>query len=180
MTDLPLPLVARGKVRELYAVDDEHLLLVASDRLSAYDVVLPTAVPDKGAVLTGLSVWWFEQLADLVPGHLVTARVSEMPAVLHPHEQQLRGRSMLCRRLDMVPVECVARGYLTGSGLADYRRTGGICGEPLVRASRTGRGCPSRSSPRPPRPPSATTTRTSPTTRSWPRSARSWPRSSAG
>jgi hypothetical protein len=79
-TDLPLPLVARGKVRELYAVDDDHLLLVASDRLSAYDVVLPTAVPDKGAVLTGLSVWWFEQLADLVPGHLVTARVSEMPA----------------------------------------------------------------------------------------------------
>jgi phosphoribosylaminoimidazole-succinocarboxamide synthase len=132
VSDLPLPLVARGKVRELYAVDDEHLLLVASDRLSAYDVVLPTAVPDKGAVLTGLSVWWFEQLADLVPGHLVTARVGEMPAVLHPYEEQLRGRSMLCRRLDMVPVECVARGYLTGSGLADYRRTGGICGEPLV------------------------------------------------
>ena len=132
MTDLPLPLVARGKVRELYAVDDDHLLLVASDRLSAYDVVLPTAVPDKGAVLTGLSVWWFEQLADLVPGHLVTARVREMPAVLHPYEEQLRGRSMLCRRLDMVQVECVARGYLTGSGLADYRRTGGICGEPLV------------------------------------------------
>jgi phosphoribosylaminoimidazole-succinocarboxamide synthase len=142
MTDLPLPLVARGKVRELYAVDDEHLLLVASDRLSAYDVVLPTAVPDKGAVLTGLSVWWFEQLADLVPGHLVTARVSEMPAVLHPHEQQLRGRSMLCRRLDMVPVECVARGYLTGSGLADYRRTGGICGEPLPAGLQDGSRLP--------------------------------------
>ena len=132
MSELPLPLVARGKVRDLYAVDDEHLLLVASDRLSAYDVVLPTPVPDKGAVLTGLSVWWFEQLADLVPGHLVTARVSEMPAALHPYEEQLRGRSMLCRRLEMVPVECVARGYLTGSGLADYRSTGGICGEPLA------------------------------------------------
>ena len=131
LTGLPLPLVARGKVRELYAVDDEHLLLVASDRLSAYDVVLPTAVPDKGAVLTGLSVWWFEQLADLVPGHLVTARVREMPPVLHPFEESLRGRSMLCRRLDMVPVECVARGYLTGSGLADYRRTGEVCGVPL-------------------------------------------------
>ena len=129
---LPLPLVARGKVRDLYAVDDDHLLLVASDRLSAYDVVLPTTVPDKGAVLTGLSVWWFDQLADLVPGHLVTARVSEMPAVLQPHAEQLRGRSMLCRRLEMVPVECVARGYLTGSGLADYRASGGICGEPLV------------------------------------------------
>ena len=131
MTGLPLPLVARGKVRELYAVDDEHLLLVASDRLSAYDVVLPTAVPDKGAVLTGLSVWWFAQLADLVPNHLVTARVSEMPDVLQPHAEQLRGRSMLCRRLEMVPVECVARGYLTGSGLKDYRATGGICGAPL-------------------------------------------------
>ena len=131
MTGRPLELVARGKVRDLYAVDDEHLLLVASDRLSAYDVVLPTVVPDKGAVLTGLSVWWFEQLADLVPVHLVTARASEMPERLQPHAEQLRGRSMLCRRLEMVPVECVARGYLTGSGLADYRATGGICGEPL-------------------------------------------------
>ena len=131
MTDLPLPLLARGKVRELYEVDDQHLLLVASDRLSAYDVVLPTGVPDKGAVLTGLSVWWFEQLADLVPNHLVTARTSEFPEVLQPHVHQLRGRSMLCRRLEMVPVECVARGYLTGSGLKDYRQTGGICGEQL-------------------------------------------------
>ena len=131
MSGLPLELVARGKVRDLYAVDEEHLLLVASDRLSAYDVVLPTAVPDKGAVLTGLSVWWFEQLASVVPGHLVTARVSEMPEVLQPHAEQLRGRAMLCRRLEMVPVECVARGYLTGSGLADYRATGGICGELL-------------------------------------------------
>jgi phosphoribosylaminoimidazole-succinocarboxamide synthase len=128
---LPLPLLARGKVRELYEVDADHLLLVASDRLSAYDVVLPTAIPDKGAVLTGLSVWWFEQLADLVPNHLVTARTSEFPGVLQPYAEQLRGRSMLCRRLDMLPVECVARGYLTGSGLQDYRATGGICGEPL-------------------------------------------------
>ena len=137
---LPLPLLARGKVREVYAVDDEHVLLVASDRLSAYDVILPSGVPDKGAVLTGLSVWWFEQLADLVPHHLVTAKVSEMPAVLHPHDAELRGRSMLCRRLDMVAVECVARGYLTGSGLVDYQRTGGVCGVPLpeglVEASR--------------------------------------------
>ena len=128
---LPLPLLARGKVRELYAVDDDHLLLVASDRLSAYDVVLPNGVPDKGAVLTGLSVWWFEQLADLVPNHLVTARTSEFPDVLQPFAGALRGRSMLCRRLEMVPVECVARGYLTGSGLKDYARTGGIVGEPL-------------------------------------------------
>ena len=128
---LPLPLVARGKVRDVYAVGDDQLLLVASDRLSAYDVILPTAIPDKGAVLTGLSVWWFEQLADVVPNHLVTARVSEMPAELHPHADALRGRSMLCRRLDMVSVECVARGYLTGGGLSEYERTGAVCGVAL-------------------------------------------------
>ena len=128
---LPLPLLARGKVRDVHAVDDDHLLLVASDRLSAYDVVLPTVVPDKGAVLTGLSVWWFAQLAGLVPNHLVSARTADLPDVLQPHAEALRGRTMLCRRLDMVPVECVARGYLTGSGLADYRATGGIQGEQL-------------------------------------------------
>ena len=128
---LPLPLVARGKVRELYAVDDDHLLMVASDRLSAYDVVLPTPVPDKGAVLTGLSLWWFGQLRDLVPDHLVTADVTEYPAALAGFEDALRGRSMLVRRLDMQPVECVARGHLTGSGLADYRATGAVCGVPL-------------------------------------------------
>jgi phosphoribosylaminoimidazole-succinocarboxamide synthase len=125
---LPLALLAKGKVRDVYAVDDEHVLLVASDRLSAYDVILPTGVPDKGAVLTGLSVWWFEQLADLVPHHLVTARVSEMPEVLHAYAEELRGRTMLCRRLDMVAVECVARGYLSGSGLVAYGRTGEVCG----------------------------------------------------
>ena len=128
---IELPLLARGKVRELYEVDADSLLLVASDRLSAYDVVLPTTVPDKGAVLTGLSVWWFEQLADVIPNHLLTARTAEFPASLRPHADELRGRSMLCRRLQMVPVECVARGYLTGSGLADYAATGGICGEVL-------------------------------------------------
>jgi phosphoribosylaminoimidazole-succinocarboxamide synthase len=129
--DLPLPLVARGKVRELYAVGDDALLLVASDRLSAYDVVLPTPIPDKGAVLTGLSLWWFEQLADVVPHHLVSARVADYPAELQPFAADLRGRSMLVRRLAMVPVECVARGYLTGSGLSDYRATGAVCGVPL-------------------------------------------------
>jgi phosphoribosylaminoimidazole-succinocarboxamide synthase len=128
---LPLQLLAKGKVRDVYAVDEEHVLLVASDRLSAYDVILPTGIPDKGAVLTGLSVWWFEQLADLVPHHLVTARVSEMPALLHPYDDELRGRAMLCRRLDMVAVECVARGYLSGTGLLDYDRTGSVCGVAL-------------------------------------------------
>ncbi|HEU0104175.1 MAG TPA: phosphoribosylaminoimidazolesuccinocarboxamide synthase [Mycobacteriales bacterium] len=128
---IPLPLLARGKVREMYAVDDDSLLMVASDRLSAYDVVLPTPIPDKGAVLTGLSLWWFGQLRDLVPDHLITADVADYPAVLAPYADELRGRSMLCRRLTMYPVECVARGYLTGSGLADYRAHGSVCGVPL-------------------------------------------------
>jgi phosphoribosylaminoimidazole-succinocarboxamide synthase len=116
---IDLPLLARGKVRDVYEVDDEHLLLVASDRLSAYDVVLPTVIPDKGAVLTGLSRWWFAQLADVVPHHLVDG---PLPAGAD------RPRSMLCRRLDMVQVECVARGYLTGGGLTDYRATGVVSG----------------------------------------------------
>ncbi|MGH3629876.1 MAG: phosphoribosylaminoimidazolesuccinocarboxamide synthase [Sciscionella sp.] len=118
------PLVATGKVRELYAVDDEHLLFVASDRISAYDWVLPTAIPDKGRVLTAMSVFWFEMLAELVPNHLVAVEDPCIP-------DEVLGRALLVRRLEMFPVECVARGYLTGSGLIDYRRTGEICGVPL-------------------------------------------------
>jgi phosphoribosylaminoimidazole-succinocarboxamide synthase len=120
--------IGSGKVRELFAVGDGQILLVASDRISAFDVVLPTPIPDKGAVLTALTLWWFDQLADIVPNHLVTARVADYPAELQPYADQLRGRSMLCRRLEMVQVECVARGYLTGSGLKDYERTGEVCG----------------------------------------------------
>ena len=124
-----------GKVRELFVVgedtDDPQVLLVASDRISAYDVILPTVIPDKGAVLTALSLWWFEQVADIVPSHVVTANVEEYPDVLQPYAEQLRHRSMLCRRLDMVPVECVVRGYLTGSGLKDYQRTGAVSGHEL-------------------------------------------------
>ncbi|KWW97774.1 phosphoribosylaminoimidazolesuccinocarboxamide synthase [Carbonactinospora thermoautotrophica] len=123
--------IGSGKVRELYAVGDDLLLLVATDRISAYDWVLDSPIPDKGKILTQLSLWWFEQLADLVPNHVVTADVDEFPAELRPHKDELRGRAMLCRRLEMVPVECVARGYLTGSGLADYRRTGAVCGVEL-------------------------------------------------
>jgi phosphoribosylaminoimidazole-succinocarboxamide synthase len=119
----------------MFAVDgpdgEPAILLVASDRISAYDVILPTEIPDKGAVLTALSLWWFDQLADLVPSHLLTARVAEYPDSLQPYADQLRGRSMLCRRLDMFPVECVARGYLTGSGLKDYKRTGAVSGHQL-------------------------------------------------
>ncbi|MGP4016789.1 phosphoribosylaminoimidazolesuccinocarboxamide synthase [Saccharopolyspora sp. 5N708] len=114
------PQIAAGKVRQLHAVDDEHLLLVASDRMSAYDHVLETPIPDKGRVLTAMSVFWFELLADVMPNHLVAADDPRIPG-------EVRGRALLVRRLEMLPVECVARGYLTGSGLADYQRTGAVC-----------------------------------------------------
>jgi phosphoribosylaminoimidazole-succinocarboxamide synthase len=110
-----------GKVRDLYATDDGHLLLVASDRVSAFDHVLPSQIPDKGAILTRLSLWWFDQLADVVPNHVVS---TDVPA-------EFAGRALLCQRLEMYPVECVARGYLAGSGLADYLAGGAVCGVPL-------------------------------------------------
>ncbi len=113
--------VHSGKVRDLYRLPDQTLLIVASDRISAYDVVLPTPVPDKGTVLTRLSLWWFDQLADLVPNHVLSTAV---PA-------EVAGRAVICEPLAMHAVECVARGYLSGSGLADYRRTGEVCGVPL-------------------------------------------------
>ncbi len=107
-----------GKVRDLYRLADGRLLMVASDRISAYDFVLDTTIPDKGAILTRMSLWWFEQLADLVPHHIVSTAVPDAVA----------GRAVVCEELDMFPVECVVRGYLTGSGLADYRATGEVCG----------------------------------------------------
>jgi phosphoribosylaminoimidazole-succinocarboxamide synthase len=110
-----------GKVREVYA-DGEDILLVASDRVSVYDVVLPTAIPHKGEVLTRLSLWWFEQLADVAPNHVISA--TDVP-------DEWRGRAIRCRRLDMVPVECIARGYLTGLGLDEYQRTGAVSGVTL-------------------------------------------------
>jgi phosphoribosylaminoimidazole-succinocarboxamide synthase len=122
---LPLPLLHSGKVRDLYAVGPDQLLLVASDRMSAFDVILPTPIPDKGAVLTGLSLWWFEQLADVVPNHVIS---SDMRALGHP---EVQGRAVLVRKLEMVAVECVARGYLTGGGLKDYQATGVVSGVEL-------------------------------------------------
>jgi phosphoribosylaminoimidazole-succinocarboxamide synthase len=113
--------ITSGKVRDLYEMDDGSLLFVASDRISAYDFVLPTPIPDKGAVLTAMSIWWFEQLADVVPNHLISTDVPP----------EFAGRAMICERLDMLPVECIARGYLTGSGLSDYKRTGAVSGIPL-------------------------------------------------
>ncbi len=120
-----------GKVRDLYAVGDDQVLMVASDRISAYDWIMPQPIPDKGAILTALSLWWFEQLTDIVDNHLITADVADYPRELQVHAAQLSGRSMLCRRLEMVPVECVARGYITGGGFTDYTATGSVCGIPL-------------------------------------------------
>jgi phosphoribosylaminoimidazole-succinocarboxamide synthase len=117
-----------GKVRELFAIGDDLLLMVASDRMSAFDYVLPTDIPDKGAILTALSLWWFDQLADIVAHHVVSSRVEDYPAELAPYAEALRGRSVLCRRLDMVGVECVARGYLAGSGYREYVASRSICG----------------------------------------------------
>ena len=120
--------VGSGKVRELYAVG-EDLLLVASDRISAFDVVLPTPVPDKGAVLTGLTSFWLDHFAaGIVADHRITTDVDAFPSVLAPHADALRGRSMLCRRAEVIPLECVARGYLAGSGWAEYQRAGTVCG----------------------------------------------------
>ena len=113
--------VHSGKVRDLYELPDGNLLMVASDRLSAYDHILSPGIPGKGEILTRMSLWWFDQLADLVPNHVVSTDVPE----------RVRGRAVVCERLDMYPVECVARGYLTGSGLIDYEHTGAVCGVAL-------------------------------------------------
>jgi phosphoribosylaminoimidazole-succinocarboxamide synthase len=124
--------VYSGKVRDLYELPDGRLLFVASDRISAYDWILPTLIPDKGRILTQLSLWWFEQVADLVPTHVMSASDADVAAVVPQEcETEFAGRSMICERLKMVPIECVARGYLTGSGLADYELSGSVCGVPL-------------------------------------------------
>ncbi len=126
-----LQLVRRGKVRDVYAVDDEHLLIVATDRISAFDCVLPTPIPRKGEVLTALSRFWFDRLGHIVPHHLVTIEIEEMPEAVRRHSEVLRGRSMLTHRAEVFPVECVVRGYLVGSGWKDYQRTGSVCGHKL-------------------------------------------------
>jgi phosphoribosylaminoimidazole-succinocarboxamide synthase len=126
-TDLPLPVYARGKVRDLYALDDA-LLIVATDRISAFDCVLPTPVPDKGRVLTQLSAFWFARTRAIVPNHLITADVAAMPEAVRAHAALLAGRTMLVRRARRVDLECVVRGYLAGSGWHDYRREGAVCG----------------------------------------------------
>jgi len=127
-SELPgIELHARGKVRDVYAAG-EYLVIVASDRLSAFDYILPTPIPDKGRVLTQLTVFWLDLLRDVVPNHFVTASVDEYPAQFRPFRDQLEGRSMLVRRAKMVNIECVARGYLSGSGWKEYKQTGAVCG----------------------------------------------------
>jgi phosphoribosylaminoimidazole-succinocarboxamide synthase len=130
-TDFPdLPLHASGKVRDMYRLNG-HLLFIATDRISAFDYVLATGIPNKGRVLTQLSLFWFDFLKDIVPSHVVTANVSEYPAPLRKYEDTLRGRSMLVTRAEMVPIECVARGYISGSAWKEYKATGMVCGIPL-------------------------------------------------
>ena len=126
-----LRLVRRGKVRDVYAVDAERLLVVATDRISAFDCILPTQIARKGEVLTALSRFWFAQLGHITKNHLLTTDIEDMPESVRAHADALRGRSMLVRRAEVFPVECVVRGYLAGSGWKDYQRTGEICGHKL-------------------------------------------------
>jgi phosphoribosylaminoimidazole-succinocarboxamide synthase len=134
LTDLKL--IRRGKVRDVYAVDDDHLLIVATDRISAFDCILPTPIQRKGEVLTALSEFWFEKLGHIVATHFVTARVDEMPEPVRKHANTLARRSMLVTRAEVFPVECVVRGYLVGSGWKDYLRTGEVCGHKLPEGLR--------------------------------------------
>jgi phosphoribosylaminoimidazole-succinocarboxamide synthase len=133
MTEQTLPGLAlfnRGKVRDIYDLGD-RLLMVASDRISAFDVILPTLIPDKGKILTALSLYWFAIMKDIVPNHLITSNVDEFPASCQPHKAFLAGRSMLVKKACPAPVECVVRGYLAGSGWKDYQQSGRVCGVAL-------------------------------------------------
>ncbi len=130
-TNFPdLKLVTRGKVRDIYDLG-EHLLIVTSDRISAFDVIMNEGIPKKGQVLTQISIWWFKQMADLIPNHIIAVDVDDFPVETHKYRQQLEGRSMLVKKAKPLPVECIARGYVSGSGWKDYQSTGSICGIPL-------------------------------------------------
>lgn len=130
-TNFPdLKLITRGKVRDIYDLG-EHLLIVTSDRISAFDVIMNEGIPKKGQVLTQISIWWFKQMADLIPNHIVAVDVDDFPVETHKYRQQLEGRSMLVKKAKPLPVECIARGYVSGSGWKEYQATGAICGIPL-------------------------------------------------
>jgi phosphoribosylaminoimidazole-succinocarboxamide synthase len=138
MTDLGLPHVHSGKVRDIYAVDDDRLLMVTSDRLSAFDVVMDEPIPQKGRVLTAMSSFWFRELADVVPGHLVSTDLLDLPPAVQKvaDEADLAGRVMLTRRADMLPVECIVRGYITGSAWKEYRKAGTMHGDEMPEGLR--------------------------------------------
>lgn len=136
-TKLPLPLVARGKVRDIYDLGDS-LLFIASDRISAFDCILGSGIPCKGRILTQMSLFWFEFFRDAVPSHLLTANISDYPRKLSRYRKKLDGRSMLVKKAQMIQVECVARGYLAGSGWKEYREKGSVCGIPLPPGMRDG------------------------------------------
>jgi phosphoribosylaminoimidazole-succinocarboxamide synthase len=135
-----LELLRSGKVRDIYRADDDHLLLVASDRVSTYDVIHPTPIPDKGKILTGVAAFWFAHLRDVVDNHLVSTDVDDFPPAARAHRQALAGRTMLVREVDIVPFECVVRGHLAGSGWREYQQDGTVCGvalpDGLVEADR--------------------------------------------
>ena len=142
-TDFPdLELRASGKVRDVYQLDNERLLFVATDRISAFDYVLATGIPHKGRVLTQISLFWFEFLSDIVPNHVITADVDRYPQALQKYADQLRGRSMIVQRADMFPVECVVRGYISGSAWKEYQTTGKVCGIALPQGLRESEAFP--------------------------------------
>jgi len=142
-TDLPdLKLKASGKVRDVYDIDETQLLFIASDRISAFDYVLATGIPHKGRILSQISLFWFDFLADVVPNHLITADVDTYPAHVRKYADQLRGRSMLVRRAEIFPVECIARGYISGSGWKEYKATGKVCGITLPSGLRESEALP--------------------------------------
>src|SRR2546430_12769928 len=134
-SDLPLPRIGRGKVRDIYAVGDDRVLLLTTDRISAFDIVMAETIPMKGAVLTQISAWWFEQLEGVVPHHMISADadaiIGEVPA-LQGHRASLAGRAMLCLRTNVFPIECVIRGYLSGSAWKEYAQHGTLAGEKLA------------------------------------------------
>ncbi|HXH57537.1 phosphoribosylaminoimidazolesuccinocarboxamide synthase [Iamia sp.] len=129
MPEIALPHLSSGKVREIYDAGDDRLLLVTSDRVSAFDVVMAEPIPDKGRVLTAMSAFWFEHLADVAPGHLISTELDDLPS--EARDPSLAGRVMLCRRAEMLPIECIVRGYLTGSAWKEYRTSGTMHGAPL-------------------------------------------------
>jgi len=142
-TDFPdLKLHASGKVRDVYQIDNERLLFVATDRISAFDYVLATGIPHKGRVLTQISLFWFDFLSDIVPNHLVTAEVEQYPQALQKYAEVLRGRSMIVQRAEMFPVECVVRGYISGSAWKEYKATGKVCGIELPAGLRESEAFP--------------------------------------